>query len=378
MAKAKPKKERKSADQIRTEITESIVQAINDGCPPWRQPWASGGNGGWPTNFMSKRRYTGINPLLLMFTGYTSKFWGTGWQWGSIGGVTKGNRHEWGAHIKKGEKCTYIVFWNMIPKKGADGKLEKNKEGEDKQVPLLRTSPVFNVEQIAAPSVENMEKRNEDDLLSHAKSLRIKGADGSWTKNKLAQAIHDEINRRLDAFRTVEDATVLNTDPDFEPAEALIAATKADIRHKGARAFYKRRPDDFIQVPPKPKFNSMSDYYETVFHELFHWSEDADRVGQHKDHDYPFGELVAELGACFILAELGVPLADKMIESSQGYLKSWLSKMGGDHKYLFKASTQASKVADYLLSYIGMENAPYHHDEAMSETETEESERAAA
>lgn len=377
MAK-KATKEHKSADQIRTEITDGIMAAIKKGCPPWRQPWAGGENGGWPTNFTSKRRYTGINPVLLMMAGFSSKYWGTGWQWSSIGGVLKGDRHNWGAHIRKGEKCTHVVFFRMIPKKGDDGRVEKNKEGKDKVIPLLRTSPVFNVEQIVAPDAALMEaKRLKPELLEHAKSLRIKGANDSWNKKKLAEAIHAEIDRRLGLFRAGEIDATLNTDPDFEPAEQLMAATKADIRHGGSRAFYRGRPDDFIQLPPKKVFESMSDYYETAFHELFHWSEDKDRVGRQEGHDYAFGELVAELGACFMLAELNVPLADKMIESSQSYLNSWLGKMGGDPKYLFRASTQASKVADYLLSFVGKANAPYVEESNVVEDEAE-AERVAA
>ncbi|CAE7860171.1 traC [Symbiodinium microadriaticum] len=373
---AKKSKKKKSAEEVRSDITNGIVDAIKNGCPPWRQPWlgGSGNNCGWPTNFTSKRRYTGINPVVLMMSGFASKFWGTGYQWSSIGGILKGKRHEWGAHIRKGEKSTHIVFFRMIPKKDDSGQPETNSAGEQKRIPLLRTSPVFNVEQIVAPDAGVMErKRKVDELKAHAKSLRIKGYS-SMTKAVLAQAIHEEIDRRLDAFRVKELDIAVNSDPDFEPAEQLMAATQADIRHGGSRAFYRRRPDDFIQLPEKKVFHTMSDYYETAFHELFHWGEDEDRVGRHKDHDYAFGELVAELGACFILTELGVPLADEMIESSQGYLKGWLDKMGGDHKYLFRASTQASKVADYLLSFVGMENAPYQHEES-GESEEEVTER---
>ena len=35
------------------------------------------------------------------------------------------------------------------------------------------------------------------------------------------------------------------------------------------------------------------------------------------------------------------------------YLKSWLDAMKGDPSFIFKASTQASKVCDYLLARAG-------------------------
>jgi len=49
-------------------------------------------------------------------------------------------------------------------------------------------------------------------------------------------------------FQVVEDGATGNAEPDFAPAEELIAATGADIRHGGERAFYAP-VGDFIQLP---------------------------------------------------------------------------------------------------------------------------------
>lgn len=373
----KPAEDTKSPDQIREEITDAVVAAIKGGTPPWRQPWHNNPNGGWPTNFVSKRRYTGINPLILMGAGYRSKFWGTGWQWSSIGGVKTGNRYNWGASIQKGERAARIVFFRMIPKRNKDtGDVELDDKGREKKIPLLRLSTAFNVEQLCAPAVDVMVKhRKHDDLVAHAKHLRVKGAAAAWPAEQLSQAIHDEITKRLLALTAAEDTKEYNDDPDFEPAERLIKATGAKIVHRGDRACYTWN-NDTIRMPSKKKFDSVSAYYETAFHELFHWCERPERVGRHSEHDYAFGELVAELGACFMISELNVPLADKMIQSSQSYLGAWLSKIGGDPKYLFRASTQASKVADYLLGFVGLANAPFGDEE---DTEDEgDAERAAA
>ena len=51
---------------------------------------------------------------------------------------------------------------------------------------------------------------------------------------------------------------------------------------------------------------SSGAYYETAFHELGHHSEV--RLGwDHRKHGYDFGELVAEMTASLLSAELGVP-----------------------------------------------------------------------
>ena len=94
--------------------------------------------------------------------------------------------------------------------------------------------------------------------------------------------------------------------PDYGPAEELIAATGADIRFGGDRAFYCRpipegswpnhENGDFISVPPKHRFNPLGAYYETVIHELAHWSEV--RTGwDHQKQGYAMGELAAEIAA---------------------------------------------------------------------------------
>ena len=39
------------------------------------------------------------------------------------------------------------------------------------------------------------------------------------------------------------------------------------------------------------------------------------------------------------------------MENHAAYLKGWLERMKGDPSFLFKASSQASKVTDFLLSF---------------------------
>ena len=63
------------------------------------------------------------------------------------------------------------------------------------------------------------------------------------------------------------------------------------------------------------------------------------------------GELIAEMASCFLATELGVPNSEA-IENHAAYVKSWLAAMKDDPNYIFKASRQASKVCDFLLSFV--------------------------
>jgi antirestriction protein ArdC len=62
------------------------------------------------------------------------------------------------------------------------------------------------------------------------------------------------------------------------------------------------------------------------------------------------GELIAEMGSCFLATELGIPNAESL-PNHASYVEHWLKAMASDHRFIFQASSQASKAADYILSF---------------------------
>lgn len=62
------------------------------------------------------------------------------------------------------------------------------------------------------------------------------------------------------------------------------------------------------------------------------------------------GELVAEIGAYYLARELDVP-ASENLTNHVAYLSNWLKAMKDDPRFIFTASSQASKAADFLLSF---------------------------
>lgn len=290
--------------ELREEITKQIIAAIESGKRlPWRKPWTTSPNAGRAANVVSKRPYTGINPLLLeihrLKHGLSSRWYGTFRQWSDLGLSVK-KRPE---NVEAGDWGTRIVFYRPVSKTKVDP--ATGDKQEDKFF-LMRTYTVFSADQ-------------------------VNGAE---------------------AFQVTESEPGESVLPNFAPADELIEATEADIRHGGEQAFYHRL-DDYIQLPRKHRFNPVGSYYETAFHELAHWSES--RLGWEADkHGYAMNELVAEMSASFLATELGVPQGESL-ENHAAYLRSWLQAMKGDSSFIFKASTQASKVADYLLSFVGKE-----------------------
>lgn len=292
-------------NDIRQSITNQIIAAIESGSvPPWRRPWKLGKNAGAPANVVSKRSYRGLNPILLALHAekhqLTSKWYGTFAQWKALGG--KVMRRPEG--VPQGQWGCQICFWSPVNKKVQN----ENGDLEDDRFFVLRMYTVFNVDQV------------EGEGLNHLRA------------------------GELDTGETLA--------VDYQPADHAIEATGASIRYGGGKAFYSPS-GDFIQCPPRATFTEPDEFYETVLHELVHWSEHASRLNwsrKEAENTYAMGELVAEIGACYLARELGVPASDNLT-NHVAYLANWLKAMRSDPRFIFKASAQASKAADFILSF---------------------------
>ena len=140
-------------------------------------------------------------------------------------------------------------------------------------------------------------------------------------------------------------------------AEALIVATGADFRIGGDKAFYVPSRD-YIQVPPQPAFRDQINYYRTCFHELGHWSGAGKRLnrdlsGGFASKSYAREELVAEMSSAFICASLGIVPTVRHGD----YLASWIDILKEDSRAIFRAASQASKAADFILVFDSREAA---------------------
>ena len=235
-----------SQSNIRLSITNRLVVALKSGSSsniPWRRPWRTVGPR-FPTNHVTGRAYNGINILTLWLAAqeknYPVNLWASYQQWASIG-----------VQVKKGEKSERIVFFSQVKKRRTDENGVENLE----TFPILKTWSVFNISQVSGKAVEQFHEQPSGE--------------------KFAEPSREEFDR-------------------------VVAATGAEIRFGGDKAFYKRLPDDYVQIPDEERFESFASYAETVGHELLHWSEH--RVGW--DENYAFSELRAEIGACFLSAAL--------------------------------------------------------------------------
>lgn len=301
-----------SVSDLYSRVTASVISSLEAGVPPWVCPWSrSGASGGsqLPVNAATGRAYRGINVLLL-----NARLWECGFQ--SNRWLTFNQAAAVGARVRKGSTGSTVVFFKMWDAGGSVGSVSDIPAIEDRKViPLLRSFTVFNADQV-------------DGLPEDMAPVPEAGASGvAW----------DSIGS----------------------AEALVAASSADIAHGGDRAYY-RPADDHIQMPVRAAFPSAEAYYGTLLHELTHWTGHAsrcDRSLQGRQHidAYAFEELVAKMGSAFLCGHCGLlPAAGGEVPGLQhaAYIGSWLQALRNDRRLVFTASSLAQKAADFVLAPV--------------------------
>jgi len=303
-----------SQTEIRQEVTDRIIQALESDLLPWRRPWqVSGSQPGRHSNIASRKPYNGLNPMLLEIHavqhGFRSRWWGTFNQW-----------HDLGCHVcrrppevEAGHWGCRVVFWKPTSRVFVDS---ATGDEDEERFLVHRTFTVFSADQV------------EGDAAEH--------------------------------FQVAEHPGQVYAQPDFQPAEELVAATGAEIRYGGSKAFYTRpmpagsypnhASGDYIMLPPRTTFSPPGAFYETAIHEIAHWSE-VRTDWEHETNGYALGELAAEIASCYVSAELGIPQGEGL-GNHAAYLRHWLEGMKGDRNYIFRAARQASKVTDYLLGFV--------------------------
>lgn len=281
---------------IRASVTNKIVAALQSGAVPfWRQTWAKSENSGTPTSAVSGKPYRGINRILLGIQNHQSKWWATYKGWQSLGG-----------QVRRKERGTTAILYKPVSKK----KVNEDGDEEVSNFALMKTFTLFHLSQI----------------------------DGD--------------------LKQFQDPATAATEPAFVnygPAEEAFAATGADVRFGGDRAFYSPS-GDYIQLPPKASFGKANEFYGVLAHETAHWSGHDSRLNRLSklarfgDEAYAVEELVAELGAAFLLTELGVPQSDDL-SNVTAYLGHWLKVLQRDHSAIFTAASAANAAVDHILAY---------------------------
>lgn len=281
---------------VYTRITDVIVTQLEAGVRPWQRPWSAENASGRIVRPLRAcgTPYRGVNVLSLWLAatekGYSSPYWFTFNQAKDLGGF-----------VKKGEHGSLVVYANSVKKTEQD----ENGDEVEHDIYFMRGYTVFNAEQ-------------------------VEGLPTSFVPTP-TQVIRPE--ERIDC------------------ADAFFRATGADVTHGGNRAYYALL-SDYVQMPPFVSFRDPESYYATLAHELAHWTRHPKRLARDfdqktwGDEGYAREELVAEIAAAFLCADLGLTLEPR--EDHAAYLASWLTVLKNDKRAIFQAAAHAQRAADYL------------------------------
>lgn len=284
-----------SKQDIRQQITDQVIEALEQGTLPWRCPWDTTQSVAIPVNPSTGNEYHGFNVLWLWLSPFTNGF-GTG-HW-----LTYRQAQAMGGQVRKQERGTPAVFYKAFEKE--TGEVDADGEPETEQVRVLRHFTVFNLDQI-------------------------------------------------DGIEAPDPRPRFGIRP-IEAAERILDASSVTILHGGTRACY-RPAMDVIEMPDRDRFGAAADYYATALHELTHATKHPSRCDRPKYQTevdrgaYAFEELVAEIGAMQSMAALGL---DGEIANHASYIDHWLSILKEDKRAIFKAAAQAETAYQWLLDRL--------------------------
>ena len=201
----------------------------------------------------------------------------------------------------------------------------------------------------------NSDVGGEPDALKGASPVR-RGAEGRSQRDATRPTL------RIEAKYPAPLPVITATNPDQRDAEldTLFARVPVTLKHFGSQPYYQPSGDHVV-MPQFADFHTSDDYYSTLAHELCHATGHVDRLARPslistKREDYAREELVAELGAAFVSATIGIKLHDR--EDHAAYLANWLQALRNDKKCIFTAARLAQDASDWLLSRMAVETAP--------------------
>jgi antirestriction protein ArdC len=282
-------------------ITNKIIEQLQKGVVPWCKPWRET-KGMVPKNLITKKEYHGVNRLLLGMHGYSFPFW-----------ITFNQVKAINASVKKGEKATPVIYWNVSEheKIEADGSTKKHK------TMILRYYNVFNVEQ--------------------------------------CEGIKPE---KIPLLPVIGELTEPET---IDQCEGIVSnmPEKPPVIYGGNEAYYQPSLDT-VNIPDRSTFRSKELFYSTLFHELVHATGHQKRCNRKgvtgSEGNYTvFGspayakeELTAEIGATFLCHHSQID-NEKTFDNSVAYCQSWLKRLQDDSKLIIYASANAEKAVNYIL-----------------------------
>lgn len=290
---------RTMAFDIYTEITDRIIAEMEQGIIPWEKPWTGTRSGA--IRHVGGRPYSLLNQMLL---GKPGEY------------LTFDQAKKEGGNVKKGAKSRLVVFWKFVEQTKTDSKgnvlMDENGLPKAVSIPYLRYYHVFHI----------------DDC---------EGIKPKWDKD-----VRNDV-KPIEAAQQVLDGYIAREKIRFS-------------NEKGNEAYYSPSMDEIV-LPLMDQFDTINGYYDTAFHESVHSTGHPKRLNRQMasalapfgSEDYSKEELIAEIGSCGIMHELGLETA-QTFRNNAAYIQSWLKALRNDKRLIVSAAGKAEKAIDLILN----------------------------
>lgn len=286
---------------VYTIVTNLIIQQLEKGIIPWKQPWKDFGP---PRNLITQRPYRGLNFLLLNALGYPQNEFLTFKQVKDLGG-----------RVKKGEKANLIILWVWTD----EDENKRMQEVQGRKRPQLRYYFVFNASQCTGiPTRNNTLPAKPNDPIEKCEKIVA-------NMPACPKIVHNE-NEAF--YHPLADFINMPKMQVFESSQGYYATLFHELIHSTGHEDRLNRKE----LVEEKKFGTEM---------------------------YSIEELTAEIGACYLTSFTGI--ATNGLMNSVAYLQGWLNRLKKDKRFIVYASAHAQKAVDFILNIKHDDNEIVDH-----------------
>lgn len=322
-------------NEYEVKIANLFIEGIESNNAPWMKPWK-------PVEYVmdynpitkkankNAKPYSGMNQMILYLT-RTIKFNSNDPRWMTFNQVREMNKNrteEMGLfRVKKGSTGTAIKFFtlryfdknNNIINVDENGNYDRSKVVKTQKV--LKYSYVFHASQI----IKERTDKNGKSIIEPA----------------------------FEPFQPEKKEPTIQFEKDKLTDELLLKNHITVTHDQNTSCFYSNETDS-IHMVPMENFKSKQDYYDTLLHEVTHWTGNEKRLNReclkkyHESIEYRAKEeLIAEIGGYMLCVHNN--LAFNPTQNNLAYVQSWSKALKNNPEEIFTACSEASRAVNFLM-----------------------------
>ena len=275
-------------------ITEEIIDRLNHGHVPWKNPWAYE----YPhQNFFTARPYTGINAFILNskaeINEWTYPFWGTMGQFNSLGG-----------RVRRGSKATRVIYY---------------KQKKNHFVAFYHT--VYNIEQIDGLEFQPIKKENQP-------IPDIEGFLNEFYKEMPKVEFIEGINPR---YAIAQDIIKIPPKDSFTNIHEYYSTLFHEIAHSTGKSYRMGRLEK----------SGKGDFSGTKLKIRDDLTVNPMEIKE---------EIICEMVSCLLCSFFGIFPQTKV--NQKAYIRTWLGYLKNNSNLIIQAGQSSEKIFKYIKDNI--------------------------